>query len=37
MVSFDFLHSVSLIKFHTQPKNIGYGKYTITHFYYHIP
>lgn len=32
-----YLHSVSPIKFHTQPKNIGYGKYTITHFYYHIP
>ena len=32
-----YLHSVSPIKFHTQPKNINYGKYTITHFYYHIP
>lgn len=32
-----YLHSVSPIKFHTQPKNIGYGKYTITHFYYHMP
>jgi len=28
-----FLHSVTPIKFHTQPKNIGYGKFTITHFY----
>ena len=28
-----YLHSVSPIKFHTQPKEIGYGRYTITHFY----
>jgi len=28
-----FLHSVSPIKFHTQPKEIGYGRYCITHFY----
>ena len=28
-----FLHSVSPIKFHTQPKEMGYGRYCITHFY----
>ena len=28
-----FLHSVSPIKFHTQPKDMGYGRYCITHFY----
>ena len=32
-----FLHSVSPVKFHTQPKEIGYGRYTITHFYYSYP
>jgi len=32
-----YLHSVSPVKFHTQPKEIGYGRYTITHFYYGIP
>jgi len=32
-----FLHSVSPVKFHTQPKEIGYGRYTITHFYYSTP
>ena len=32
-----FLHSVSPVKFHTQPKEIGYGRYTITHFYYSVP
>jgi len=32
-----FLHSVSPVKFHTQPKEIGYGRYTITHFYYGVP
>jgi Rps23 Pro-64 3,4-dihydroxylase Tpa1-like proline 4-hydroxylase len=32
-----FLHSVSPIKFHTQPKEIGYGRYCITHFYNNIP
>ena len=32
-----FLHSVSPVKFHTQPKEIGYGRYTITHFYCGIP
>ena len=31
------LHSVSQVKFHTQPKEIGYGRYTITHFYYSYP
>ena len=32
-----FLHRVSPVKFHTQPKEIGFGRYTITHFYYSIP
>tara|TARA_Y100000114_G_scaffold151593_1_gene168555 strand:+ start:58 stop:723 length:666 start_codon:yes stop_codon:yes gene_type:complete len=32
-----YLHSVSPIKFHTKPKKIGYGKYTITHFFYSVP
>jgi len=32
-----YLHSVSPVKFHTQPKEIGYGRYTITHFYYSFP
>jgi len=32
-----YLHSVSPVKFHTQPKEIGYGRYTITHFYYAVP
>ena len=32
-----YLHSVSPVKFHTQPKEIGYGRYTITHFYCGIP
>ncbi|MDA9761357.1 2OG-Fe(II) oxygenase [bacterium] len=32
-----YLHSVSPVKFHTQPKEIGYGRYTLTHFYYGIP
>ena len=32
-----YLHSVSPVKFHTQPKEIGYGRYTITHFYYGMP
>ena len=32
-----YLHSVLPVKFHTQPKEIGYGRYTITHFYYGIP
>jgi len=32
-----YLHKVTPVKFHTQPKDIGYGRYTITHFYYHIP
>ena len=31
------LHSVYPIKFHTQPDEAGYGKYTITHFYYTLP
>ena len=29
-----YLHRVSPVKFHTTPKEIGYGRYTITHFYY---
>jgi len=32
-----FLHSVSPVKFHTQPKEVGYGRYTITHFYFSSP
>ena len=32
-----YLHRVSPVKFHTQPKEFGYGRYTITHFYYSIP
>ena len=32
-----YLHSVSPIRFNKQPKEIGYGKYTITHFYYTLP
>lgn len=32
-----YLHSVDPIKFHTQPKEIGYGRYCITHFYYSTP
>ena len=32
-----YLHSVDPIKFHTQPKEIGYGRYCITHFYYSVP
>jgi len=32
-----YLHSVSPVKFHTQPKEFGYGRYTITHFYYNVP
>jgi len=32
-----YLHRVSPVKFHTQPKELGYGRYTITHFYYSVP
>ena len=32
-----YSHRVSPVKFHTQPKEIGYGRYTITHFYYSTP
>lgn len=32
-----YSHRVSPIKFHTKPKETGYGRYTITHFYYAIP
>lgn len=32
-----YLHSVTPVKFHTQPKDVGYGRYTITHFYYSTP
>ena len=32
-----YLHRVSPVKFHTTPKEIGYGRYTITHFYYSTP
>ena len=32
-----YLHSVTPVKFNTQPKEVGYGRYTITHFYYSMP
>ena len=32
-----YLHSVSPVKFNTQPKEVGYGRYTITHFYISQP
>ena len=32
-----FLHSVSPVKFKTPPKEIGQGRYTITHFYFATP
>jgi len=32
-----YQHRVSPVKFHTKPKEIGYGRYTITHFYYSKP
>ena len=32
-----FLHSVTPLKFHTQPKDVGYGRYCITHFFYSAP
>lgn len=32
-----YLHNVSPVKFHTQPKEIGYGRYTLTHFYFGKP
>ena len=32
-----YLHSVSPVKFHTEPKERGYGRYTITHFYISTP
>lgn len=32
-----YLHRVSPVKFHTKPKEIGYGRYTITHFYNAMP
>jgi hypothetical protein len=32
-----YLHRVSPVKFHTQPKETGYGRYTITHFYFSGP
>ena len=28
-----FMHSVTPVKFHTSPKEPGYGRWTITHFY----
>ncbi len=28
-----FMHSVTPVKFHTNPKEPGYGRWTITHFY----
>ena len=32
-----YQHRVSPVKFQTQPKEMGYGRYTITHFYYGLP
>ena len=32
-----YLHHVSPIKFHTKPEEIGYGRFTITHFYNYNP
>ena len=32
-----YLHSVSPLKFKNKPDEFGYGKYTITHFYYTTP
>ena len=32
-----YLHRVSPVKFHTTPKEFGFGRYTITHFYYSTP
>ena len=30
-------HRVSPVKMHTEPKEVGYGRYTITHFYISMP
>jgi len=32
-----FEHKVSSIKMHTKPKEVGFGRYTITHFYIAMP
>jgi len=32
-----YLHHVSPINFHTKPEEIGYGRFTITHFYNYSP
>jgi len=32
-----YYHSVTPVKFHTEPKERGYGRYCITHFYYNQP
>ena len=32
-----FEHRVSPVKMHTEPKEVGYGRYTITHFYIAMP
>lgn len=32
-----FEHRVTPVKMHTQPKEVGYGRYTITHFYISMP
>ena len=32
-----FSHRVSPVKMKIEPKEIGYGRYTITHFYISLP
>lgn len=32
-----FEHRVTPVKMHTEPKEVGYGRYTITHFYISMP
>ena len=32
-----YLHQVKPIIFNNKPKELGYGRYTITHFYYTYP
>lgn len=32
-----FEHRVTPVKMHTEPKEVGYGRYTITHFYIAMP
>jgi Rps23 Pro-64 3,4-dihydroxylase Tpa1-like proline 4-hydroxylase len=30
------MHEVEPVKFDKQPKDMGYGRYTITHFFYNV-